>query len=92
MVAVGEHGGRSTAKGLLIWSACLAGYCALQTLANVIQVELQDFLLLAMPLIAAVTSVWALRGAPRLAIVWRMAFGGAAAFMFGHIYFQYFAG
>ncbi|HEV7689876.1 MAG TPA: hypothetical protein VGO52_03595 [Hyphomonadaceae bacterium] len=75
---------------MAVWLVLLAGYCALQTWANGISVELQDNLLFAMPLFAAVASVAGLRAGPALPLIARIGIGGAAAVLFGALYFQYF--
>jgi hypothetical protein len=62
----------------------------LQVVANTVSVELQDFILLAMPLIAAASAVVTLRIGPALPLVWRIVLGSLLAFVFGHLYFQFF--
>ena len=81
---------RTKLIGLLIWLGALVTYCLLQTAANVISVQVQDFLLLALPAVLVVTVVCALRAGPPLQLPVRVALGGIAAWAFGGLYQIYF--
>lgn len=82
--------GRSTFAGLLTWAVSLVVYCIVQTLANVTNVILQDILLLCLPVAAASATTVALRIAPRLWILLRIAVGGVGSCAFAALYEMYF--
>ncbi len=82
---------RTLLAGLLIWLGSLVAYCLLQTIANKVNVQVQDALLLALPAVQVITVVWALRTGPPLRLAVRVALGGAAAWTFGGLYQIYFA-
>lgn len=81
---------RTVARAGLIWLACLIAYCGLQTFANAISVEMQDFFLMFLPVVVTVTSIVTLKAAPAMPMSLSIGFGGLAAFVFGHAYFQFF--
>lgn len=81
---------RTMLVGVLIWSGSLVAYCLLQTAANMISVQIQDYLLLALPVVLVVTVVFALRAGPPLQLALRVALGGIAAWAFGGLYQVYF--
>lgn len=81
---------RTVLVGLLIWLGSLVTYGLLQTAADMISVQIQDFLLLALPVVLAVTVVCALRAGPPLQFPLRVALGGIAAWAFGGLYQVYF--
>jgi hypothetical protein len=81
---------RTMLVGVLIWSGSLFAYCLLQTAANMISVQIQDYLLLALPVVLVVTVVFALRAGPPLQLALRVALGGVAAWAFGGLYQVYF--
>lgn len=86
----GVRQSRLVLAGLLIWLGSFVAYCVLQTIANKVSVQVQDALLLALPVVQAVTVGFALRAGPPLQLPLRVALGGVAAWVFGGLYQAYF--
>lgn len=89
--------GREVIKGsrvlsaVSVWLSILTAYCIVQTIANGLSKELQDWLLWTLPVWAGFAAALAVRTAPPMRIVPRLLIAGGSAFTFGAVYSFFFS-